>query len=114
MLKAVDYLLAKGAMDNRTPIDKLIGACARPEEKAVRDILRDQPEIARTLTERDHSNLSALARMGRLSRSSSCWMPGLISKRAQTISMPLHFTTQPRTVISRCLSSCSHAAHDAT
>ena len=66
MLKAVDYLLAKGAMDNRTPIDKLIGACARPDEKAVRDILRDQPEIARTLTERDHSNLSALARMGRL------------------------------------------------
>lgn len=63
---AVSYLLSKGADDVRTPRDRLIGACAREEEQAVSAILREHPDIARTLTERDHSNISTLARAGQL------------------------------------------------
>jgi len=63
---AVDYLLSKGADDVRTPRDRLIGACAREDEGAVRAILRAHPDIGRTLTERDHSNISTLSRSGQL------------------------------------------------
>jgi ankyrin repeat protein len=63
---AVSYLLSKGAEDVRTPRDRLIGACAREDREAVSAILREHPDIARTLTERDHSNISTLARAGQL------------------------------------------------
>jgi len=65
-VEAVRYLLAKGAVDNRTPRDLLIGACARADEDATRTILRDHPGVAQTLTVRDHGNIAALARDGRL------------------------------------------------
>jgi ankyrin repeat protein len=63
---AVSYLLEKGAMDNRTPGDRLIGACARADEDAAHRILREHPNVVRTLTERDHSNFAARARESRL------------------------------------------------
>jgi ankyrin repeat protein len=64
--EAVSYLLAKGAVDNRTPRDLLIGACARADEEATRRILREYSGVVETLTERDHGNIAALARQGRL------------------------------------------------
>jgi ankyrin repeat protein len=63
---AVSYLLSKGADDVRTPRDRLIGACARQDETAVSAILLEHPDIARTLTGRDHSNIATLARAGQL------------------------------------------------
>lgn len=65
-VEAVTYLLAQGAADNRTPQDRLIGACARADEDAARRILREHPDVARTLTERDQSNIATCAREGRL------------------------------------------------
>lgn len=65
-VEAVSYLLNKGATDNRTPQDRLIGACARADEEAAHRILREHPNVVRTLTKRDHSNLAALARASRL------------------------------------------------
>jgi ankyrin repeat protein len=65
-VEAVAYLLGKGAVDNRTPRDLLIGACARAEEDGVRSILREYPDVVKTLTVRDHSNIATLARQGRL------------------------------------------------
>jgi len=64
--EATAYLLAKGAVDARTPRDLLIGACARADEEAMRRILRENPGVAQTLTARDHGNIAALARQGRL------------------------------------------------
>lgn len=65
-VEAVSYLLAKGATDNRTPKDRLIGACARADEETARGILREYPDVIRTLNERDHGNIAALAREGRV------------------------------------------------
>jgi ankyrin repeat protein len=65
-IEAVAYLLAKGAIDNRTPRDLLIGACARADEDATRRILREYPGVVQTLTVRDHSNIATLARQGSL------------------------------------------------
>lgn len=65
-VEVVSYLLEKGATDNRTPRDRLIGACARADEDAARRILREHPNVVRTLTERDHSNIAACARESRL------------------------------------------------
>jgi ankyrin repeat protein len=64
--EAVQYLLANGAVDNRTPRDLLIGACARADEDATGRILREYPGVVKTLTVRDHSNIATLARQGRL------------------------------------------------
>ena len=64
--EAVAYLFAKGAVDNRTPRDLLIGACARADEDATRRIVRAYPGVVQALTARDHSNIATLARQGRL------------------------------------------------
>ena len=56
----VEYLLARGATDNRTPADYLIGACWREDEKAVRALLPVK------LLPRDHGNVATAARSGRL------------------------------------------------
>jgi ankyrin repeat protein len=63
---ATSHLLEKGATDNRTPQDRLIGACARADEEATHRILREHPNVVQTLTERDHSNISTCARESRL------------------------------------------------
>ena len=65
-LATVDYLLAKGANDNRTPRDKLIGACARVDEGAVRDLLVAHRDVIRTMNDRDHGYLAAFARAGKM------------------------------------------------
>jgi ankyrin repeat protein len=62
----VEYLSSKGAVDTRTPKDRLIGACAREDESAVRALLREHPGLIRTLNANDHSNIAAFARAGRL------------------------------------------------
>jgi ankyrin repeat protein len=64
--ETVAYLLAKGAVDNRTPRDLLIGACVRADEEATRRILREYPRVVQTLTVRDHSNFATVARQGLL------------------------------------------------
>jgi len=55
-----EYLLARGATDNRTPVDYLIGACWREDEQAVRAL------IPVPLLPRDHGNVATAARSGRL------------------------------------------------
>jgi ankyrin repeat protein len=62
----VAYLLARGAADKRSAVDRLIGACARGDEEAVGDILSRYPDVVATLTQREHSNIASLARDGRL------------------------------------------------
>jgi len=64
--RTVTYFLDRGAVDNRTPIDLLIGACARGERERADEIRRNHRNIAATLTEQDHRNLPAFARSGRL------------------------------------------------
>jgi len=64
--RAVTYFLERGAVDNRTPRDLLIGACARADRKRAEEIGRNHPDIAATLTEQDHRNLPAFARSGRI------------------------------------------------
>ena len=64
--EAVTYLIARGAVDNRTPRDLLIGACARADEDTTRKILRECPGVVQALTAQDHSNIATLARQGRL------------------------------------------------
>jgi ankyrin repeat protein len=64
--RAVRYFLERGAVDNRTTVDLLIGACARTDRDRAEEIRRNHPEIAATLTEQDHRNLPAFARSGRL------------------------------------------------
>ena len=64
--RAVTYFLERGAVDNRTPIDLLIGACARADRELAEEIRRNHPDIAATLTGQDHHNLPAFARCGRL------------------------------------------------
>jgi ankyrin repeat protein len=56
----VEYLLAHGATDNRAPVDYLIGACWREDEAAVHAIAHAH------LLPRDHANVAAAARSGRL------------------------------------------------
>src|SRR3569833_536287 len=56
----VEYLLARGATDNRTPVDYLIGACWREDETAVRALMPVK------LLPRDHGNVATAARSGRL------------------------------------------------
>jgi ankyrin repeat protein len=55
-----EYLLAHGATDNRKPVDYLIGACWREDEKTVHANLHAQ------LLPRDHGNVATAARSGRL------------------------------------------------
>jgi ankyrin repeat protein len=62
----VAYLLSRGAIDNRTPKDRLLGACARVDEAAMRTIMAAHPDVSATLNERDHGNLATFARDGRL------------------------------------------------
>lgn len=62
----LNYLLQRGATDNRTPIDRLIGACAQNDPNTAEAILRQHPSIAQSLTEQDHRYLPAFARSGRL------------------------------------------------
>jgi len=64
--RTVTYFLDRGAVDNRTPIDLLIGASARGDWKRADEIRRNHPNVAATLTEQDHRNLPAFARSGRL------------------------------------------------
>lgn len=66
MVDAVSYLLANGAADNRTPGDRLIGACARADQEAARAIVEAHPDIVGTLTGLDHSNIATFARESRL------------------------------------------------
>jgi ankyrin repeat protein len=62
----VQYLLAHGATDNRTPADRLIGACWRQDLDAVRTILEEHPGVVASMTSREHSNVATAARAGRL------------------------------------------------
>jgi len=64
--EAVTYLLTKGATDNRTPKDRLLGACARESEGEMRAIMAAHPDVIETLNERDQSNVATFARSGRL------------------------------------------------
>ena len=64
--RTVTYFLARGAIDNRTSIDLLIGACARKDQERVNEIRRKQPNIAAAFTEQDHRNLPAFARAGQI------------------------------------------------
>ena len=65
-VEAVSYLLKKGATDNRTPQDRLIGACARADKEAAQRILREHPNVVQTFTARDHGNIATCARQSRL------------------------------------------------
>lgn len=62
----VTYLLASGATDNRTPADRLIGACWREDADAVHSILQAHPDLVSSLTARDHANIATFARAGRV------------------------------------------------
>jgi ankyrin repeat protein len=64
--QAVAYFLERDAVDNRTPRDLLIGACARADRERAEEIRIEHPGIAAALAEQDHCNLPALARSGRL------------------------------------------------
>jgi ankyrin repeat protein len=64
--RTVRYFLARGAIDSRTPIDLLIGACARGDRARADEIRRNHPNLAASFTEQDHRSLPALARSGRL------------------------------------------------
>jgi hypothetical protein len=44
----------------------LIGACTRGDRKTVEQIVREHPSVVSSLTPRDHSNISSLARLGEL------------------------------------------------
>jgi ankyrin repeat protein len=63
--RAVQYFLQRGAVDNRTPQDLLIGACARADREGAEQIRQNYPGISLMLTEQDRRNLPALARSGR-------------------------------------------------
>ena len=64
--RAVTYFLERRAVDNRTPVDLLIGVCARADRQLADGIRRNHPDIATTLTQQDHRSLPAFARSGRL------------------------------------------------
>jgi ankyrin repeat protein len=63
---AVNFFLQKGATDNRTPVDRLIGACARADRQTADRLVRESPQLVKSLTTQDHSYLSVFARSGRL------------------------------------------------
>jgi len=63
---ATQYFLQSGARDTRTPVDLLIGACARADRVAAYGIASQNPGVVRSLTPRDHSYLAVFARSGRL------------------------------------------------
>jgi len=60
----VGYFLRRGAMDNRTPKDRLIGACARADRNEAYRILQQYPALMESFTQQDHANLAAFARAG--------------------------------------------------
>src|SRR5262249_28744711 len=64
--RAVQFFLEKGARDNRSPADFLIGACARADSEAAERIVRDNPDVMQSLNPRDLSYFSVFARSGRL------------------------------------------------
>jgi ankyrin repeat protein len=64
--RAVEFFLEKGATDNRTASDLLIGACARADREAAKRVIQDNPNVVQSLATRDHSYLSVFARSGRL------------------------------------------------
>jgi ankyrin repeat protein len=64
--RAVQFFLEKGATDNRTAADLLIGACARADREAANRVIQDNPNVVQSLAARDHSYLSVFARSGRL------------------------------------------------